>query len=131
MVIICEKKPRISRIDSDFLNTETRRMTLAVGRWPLAVGGWSLAVGRWRFWRICNISNPPALIIGICNADKYRVLYSLSESYRIINPDIKHGRITNPPERAKPRISRIDSDFLNTEIRRYRELYDNYMVIIC
>ncbi len=26
---------------------------------------------------------------------------SLSESYRIKNPDIKRGRITNPPERAK------------------------------
>ena len=31
----------------------------------------------------------------------------------------------------KPRISRIDSNFLNTETRRYRELYDNYMGIIC
>ena len=60
---------------------------LAVGHWPLAVGCWPLAVGCWlAFWRICN---PPALIIDICNADNYRVLYSLSEFYRIKNPDIK------------------------------------------
>ena len=47
-----------------------------------------------------GLKNPPTLIIGICNADNYRVLYSLSESYRIKNPDIKRGRIANPPERA-------------------------------
>ena len=59
-----------------------------------------------QFWRICN---PPALIIGICNAENYRVLYSLSEFYRIKNPDIKRGRISNPPERA--------NEFSNSTIR--------------
>jgi hypothetical protein len=76
---------------------------LVVGRWLLAVGGWPLAVGQ--FWRICI---PPALIIGICNADNYRVLYSLSESYRIKNPNIKRGRISNPPERAPERAKPSD-----------------------
>ena len=87
---------------------------LAVGRWLLAVGVgcWLLAIGRWlAFWRICN---PPALIIGICNAENHRVLYSLSEFYRIKNPNIKRGRISNPPERAPERATKnfVSNSFL-------------------
>ena len=37
------------------------------------------------------ICNPPALIIGIYNADNYHILYSISESYRIKKPEIKYG----------------------------------------
>jgi len=50
-----------------------------------------------------GLKNPPALIIGIYNVDNNHILYSVSESYRIKNPDIKRGRITNPTERPNDR----------------------------
>ena len=95
---------------SQHRDTEIQRITLAVGCWRLAVGCWPLAVGG-QFWRICNL---PALIVGIYNADNYRVLYSLSEFYRIKNPDIKRGRISNPPERAPERATKnfVSNSFL-------------------
>ena len=90
----------------DFLNTEIQRyrenglfFTGRDSRFSSVQSSSGGFAARLRRFFPKGLKNPPALIIGIYNADNNHILYSVSESYRIKNPDIKRGRITNPPER--------------------------------